>query len=46
MVEEIGKEVNVAVKRFEPLEKADKKAQFKAFLSQNPDMRRVQDSNL
>ena len=45
MMEEIAKEVNVAVKRFEPLEKADNKAQFKAFLSQNPDMRRGRDSN-
>jgi len=37
----IAKEVNEAVKRFEPLEKADNSEQFKLFLSENPVMGRV-----
>ena len=41
LMAEIAKEVNEAMKKFEPLEKADNSEQFKLFLSENPVMGRV-----
>lgn len=38
LMAEIAKEVNEAVERFEPLEKADNSEQFKLYLSENPVM--------
>jgi len=38
LVAEIAKEVNVAAKRFEPLEKTDNSLKFKEYLSENPTM--------
>jgi hypothetical protein len=38
MIEEIAEEINVVVKRFEPLENVDNSAKFKEYLSENPTM--------